>query len=165
MLDLRRLILLTALAVGVTACGPSGSTASQAASLTASLIPAATSPAATGASASGQADTEWGRIWETLPAGFPTFPGSTPSDEASADPASAILVVDGNVAKAVVTTTESKLKALGYGTDALSGPLEDGSYTLEMTGSPAGCRLMVTARPTGGLTTVTILYGSGCPTP
>jgi hypothetical protein len=32
-----------------------------------------------------------------------------------------------------------------------------------MTGSPDGCAVQVTASPTGGLTTVRILYGAGCP--
>ena len=72
-------------------------------------------------------------------------------------------MVDDNVAKAVATTTETKLKTAGYGTGALSGPLEDGTYTLEMAGSPVGCRIKVTKQRTGGLTTMTILYGAACP--
>ena len=172
----RRFVLLVTLVLGIAACGGSSSTPSQGPSPTASLIPAATSPMTAGPSATSpmtagpsatvttsQTDTAWGRIWDALPAGFPTFPGSTPSEEASSEPASATLVVDGDVAQAVATTTESKLKTAGYRTDALSGPLEDGTYTLEMRGAAAGCRIMVTAQPTGGLTTVTILYGSGCP--
>ena len=170
----RRFVLLVTLVLGIAACGGSSSTPSQGPSPTASLIPAATSPMTAGPTATvmagpsatvttSQTDTAWGRIWDALPAGFPTFPGSTPSEEASSEPASATLVVDGDVAQAVATTTESKLKTAGYRTDALSGPLEDGTYTLEMRGAAAGCRIMVTAQPTGGLTTVTILYGSGCP--
>ena len=172
--DVRRPILLATLVVGIAACGGSTASVSRGPSPTASLIPAATSPMTAGPSATvmagpsatvttSQTDTAWGRIWDALPAGFPTFPGSTPSEEASSEPASATLVVDGDVAQAVATTTESKLKTAGYRTDALSGPLEDGTYTLEMRGAAAGCRIMVTAQPTGGLTTVTILYGSGCP--
>ena len=172
--DVRRPILLATLVVGIAACGGSTASVSRGPSPTASLIPAATSPMTAGPTATvmagpsatvttSQTDTAWGRIWDALPAGFPTFPGSTPSEEASSEPASATLVVDGDVARAVATTTESKLKAGGYHTDGLSGPLEDGSYTLEMRGAAAGCRIMVTAQPTGGLTTVTILYGSGCP--
>jgi hypothetical protein len=178
--DFRRLTLLAALALGIAACGTSSATASHGALPTASLAPAATSPATTspgtagpsgtsaaagpsGTSAAGQTDTEWGRIWDALPTGFPTFPGSTPSEEASTGPASATLAVDGNVAKAVATTFESKLKAAGYSTETVAGPLEDGTYTLEMTGSAPGCRIKVLAQPTGGLTTVTILYGAACP--
>lgn len=166
MADIRRLTLLVILTLSIAACGASSTTASHGPSPTTSLAPAATATAvadAGGTSTTSQTDTEWGRIWDTLPAGFPTFPGSTPSEEASTGPASAILAVDGNVAKVVATTFESKLKAAGYATDALSGPLEDGSYTLEMTGSAPGCRIKLTAQPTGGLTTVTILYGAACP--
>jgi hypothetical protein len=166
--DLRRSAVLATLVLGVAACGGSSATPTHGASPTASLVPAATATAAahpSGTAAAGQTNTAWGRIWDTLPASFPRFPGSTPSDEASTGPASATLVVNGDVAKAVATTTETNLKATGYTTDALSGPLEDGTYTLEMTGSVPGCRVMVTAQPTGGLTTVTILYGSACPAP
>ena len=63
-----------------------------------------------------------------------------------------MLVVQGVAAKDVVTTLENGLKSAGYTTDALSGPLEDGSFILEMNGSQAGCQVQVTASPTGGLT-------------
>ena len=168
MLDIRRVAPLIALTLFIAACSTSGATASNAASPTAGPVTAATSSAApetSGTLTIGQTDTEWGRIWDALPAGFPKIPGSTPSDETATGPASATLTVDGNVAKAVAMTTESNLKAAGYRTDALSGPLEDGTYTLEMTGSAAGCRIMVTAKPTGSLTTVTVLYGAVCPAP
>lgn len=167
MLDIRRVAPLIALTLFIAACTTSGETASNAASPTAGPVTAATSSAAeaSGTLTIGQTDTEWGRIWDALPDGFPKIPGSTPSDETATGPASATLTVDGNVAKAVAMTTESNLKAAGYRTDALSGPLEDGTYTLEMTGSAAGCRIMVTAKPTGSLTTVTVLYGAVCPAP
>ena len=32
-----------------------------------------------------------------------------------------------------------------------------------MTGAAAGCKIQVQVTPTGGLTTVTILYGADCP--
>jgi len=170
--DLRCSAVLAALVLGLAACGGSSATPSHGPSPTTGLIPAATATAPPSAApsprrsaATGQTDTEWGGIWDTLPAGFPTFPGSTPSDEAATGPASATLVADGDVAKAVATTIEAKLKAAGYRTDALSGPLEDGTYTLEMTGAASGCRIMVTAQPTGGLTTVRVLYGAACPAP
>jgi len=177
MLDLRRAAALATLVLGLAACGGSSATPSHGASPTTGLIPAATATAppsaapspgrsaANRSAATGQTDTEWGRIWDALPAGFPTFPGSTPSEEAATGPASATLVAEGDVAKAVATTIEAKLKAAGYRTDALSGPLEDGTYTLEMTGAASGCRVMVTAQPTGGLTTVRVLYGAACPAP
>ena len=165
---IRHAAWLVALTLGLIACtGPAG-TATSGPSPTASLAPPATSTPTSGSSgapAAGQTDTEWGRIWDALPVGFPTFPGATSSDEGATGPASAILVIDGNVARDVTTTTESKLKEAGYRTEALSGPLEDGTFTLEVTGPAAGCRVKVTAQPTGGLTTITILYGAACPKP
>ena len=113
--------------------------------------------------ATSQSDTDWGRIWDSLPSGFPTIPGSTPSEEAASGPASATFTVNGNAAKAIATTLQTQLAATGYTTVALGGPLEDGTYTLDMTGQPAGCMLQVRAAPLGSVTTVTILYGATCP--
>ena len=131
---------------------------------TASNAPGASAPAPVGSgSTTSQTATDWGRIWDSLPAGFPTIAGSTPSEEAAVGPASAILVVDGGAAKTIATSLQTQLEAAGYTTTALGGPLEDGTYTLDMTGSPTGCMLQVTALPTGGLTTITIQYGAACP--
>ena len=111
----------------------------------------------------GQTETDWGTIWDTLPKGFPTPPGSTPAEETATGPASANLVVDGSDAKGIATGVQEALGAAGYKTKGLQGPLEDGSYVLDMTGSQADCQVQVIAAPTGGLTTITILYGAGCP--
>jgi hypothetical protein len=155
-------------AIGLAACSASASPTPPSPSTTAgpvvSSAPSAARPAATGpASTTSQTDTDWGRIWDTLPSGFPTIAGSTPADEASVGPASAILVVDGGAAKTTATSLQTKLEAAGYTTTALGGPLEDGTYTLDMTGPPTGCMLQVTATPTGGLTTIAIQYGAACP--
>jgi hypothetical protein len=165
---LATLVAVTTLAVA--ACGPSGSSATPSlGSPQTSLLPATTSgpsPSAAlpaGSAATGQTDTDWGRIWDSLPASFPKIPGSTPAEEGAIGPASATLVVQGVAAKDVVTTLGNGLKGAGYATDALSGPLEDGTYTLDMHGPQAGCQVQVTASPTGGLTTVRILYGAACP--
>lgn len=109
-----------------------------------------------------QTNTEWGRIWDGLPAGFPPIPGATP-DEATGSPASAVLIVDGTAAQSVATFLQTELQKAGYTAVGSTEPLEDGSYVLEMTGTPDGCMLQATVKPTGGLTTVTILYGTGCP--
>lgn len=159
--------LIVPVAVLLAACGSAASSGSAGpssppvASIAASNAP---SSAATGsASTATQTDTEWGRIWDSLPAGFPTIPGATVSGEAASGPASATLVVNGDAAKAIATTLQAQLQGAGYKTVGLSGPLEDRAYVLDMTGSPAGCMLQVTAAPTGSLTTVTILYGAACP--
>lgn len=113
----------------------------------------------------GQTDTDWGRIWDSLPAGFPTYPGSTPAEEAASGPASTVLAVEGVGAKTIADWMQSKLEQAPYSTEALSGPLEDGSYVLESTGSARDCRVQVSVAPLGALTTVTVRYGTGCPKP
>lgn len=158
--------VLISLTFAVAACSSAGSSTSPspsspaaAASTASSASPYAT---ASGSSTTSQTDTDWGRIWDSLPKSFPAIAGSTP-DAAAAGPASAVLVVPGDVAKTVATSLQTQLGAAGYTTTALGGPLEDGTYTLDMTGAAPGCMLQVTATPTGGLTTVTILYGAACP--
>ena len=53
----------------------------------------------------GQTETEWGVIWDTLPADFPVYEGAIPSEESASGPASANLVVDGVDPSAVATWT------------------------------------------------------------
>ena len=113
----------------------------------------------------GQTDTAWGRIWDSLPAGFPSYPGSTPAEEAASGPASAVLAVQGIDARTIAGWMQSELERATYSTEALSGPLEDGSYVLDSTGTAPGCRVQVSIAPLGGLTTVTVLYGASCPQP
>ena len=155
------------LVVALAACsGGSG------ASTTASPSPAAaaaTPPGAvqTTAPSSGpkvlQTQTAWGRIWDGLPSGFPIYPGATPDDAAGGGAASAVFAVEGNAAKDVSTFLLSELQKAGYTSVGSSQPLEDGSVVLDMTGSPAGCMVQVAVKPTGGTTSVTILYGATCP--
>ena len=161
--------VMISLVFGLAACSsaaPTSPAAPSAASGTAAPSTAESASAGAAAarrSATSQTDTDWGRIWDTLPATFPTITGSTPSEEASAGPASAIFTVDGDAAKTVTTMLQARLEAAGYTTVALGGPLEDGTYTLDMTGSPTGCMLQIRAAPIGGVTTITILYGATCP--
>jgi hypothetical protein len=146
------------------ACGSSGSSASATSSPrpVASASPSVAAPSASSASTASQTETAWGRIWDTLPAGFPPIAGSTPT-EAVDDPETATFVVQGDAAKSVATFMQSALEDAGFRTDGLSGPLEDGAYVLDAVGAPAGCMVQVTAAPLGGLTTVSILYGAVCP--
>lgn len=142
------------------ACGSSSSSVTPRPSPSASAQPSVTGSIPPAAS---QTDTEWGRIWDTLPSGFPTYPGSTPGEETATGPASANLVVDGLDAKGIATLLQTLLTQAGYKTEGLQGPLESGGYVLDMTGPVAGCKVQVSATPTGSLTTVTILYGAACP--
>lgn len=129
---------------------------------------AVTSPAASTAASTapqtGQTDTEWGRIWDSLPADFPTYPGAAPAGEAAAGPASATLTLDGDVAQAVSTWMAEQLKLQSFAVDPSATPLEDGRYVVDAR-REAGCRVEVTATPTGGQTTVTVRYGADCPKP
>ncbi len=158
--------LTIGLAVALAACSSSGTGTSP--SPTSSGAATAASPddgtptAAIGSPVA-QTDTDWGRIWDGLPAGFPTVSGSTPGDGTAAGAASADLVVDGGDAEGIANLLQTQLQDAGYTTVGSSGPLEDGSYVVDMTGSAAGCMVQVTASPMGSLTAIRILYGAACP--
>lgn len=160
------------LLLGLAACQPatgsrSPSTAESPVSSSGAPATGESSPSAGTSSPplAGQTDTAWGRIWDSLPAGFPTYPGATPAEEASTGPASAVLAVQGADPRTIAGWIQSKLEQATYSTKALNGPLEDGGYVLDSTGTAPGCRVQVSIAPLGGLTTVTVLYGAGCPRP
>ena len=168
---MKRLVLIVAVAVAtvaLVACGSSGpsgasGSATPAGPSTAASPAASTAAQPTTAGGDGQTDTPWGRIWDTLPTRFPTIPGARPSDEAATGPASATLVIDGDVARLVAAALVTQLAGAGFPTAGLGAPLEDGSYTLDATGSTPGCMVQLTVKPMGGETFVTILYGAACP--
>jgi hypothetical protein len=54
------------------------------------------------------------------------------------------------------------LDLAGYSTDQ-SGPLEDGSFVLDSTGTASGCRAQTTLTPLSGTTLMTVLFGADCP--
>ena len=172
----RRGLLLSILVTALAACGagtvsqaPSGPAAAGPASGAALPSepgsPAQVSPSAEASAPAGQTDTAWGRIWDSVPAGFPVYPGATPAGEAATGPASTVLGVQGGEAKTIAGWMQSRLEQATYSTEALSGPLENGSYVLDSTGPLPGCRVQVSIAPLGGLTTVTVLYGASCPKP
>jgi hypothetical protein len=169
----RGVTIVVLVAVGLTACGPSGSTANNGstAQTTASGAPGQphaslqgepspdTEPAASGSIT--QTDTEWGRIWDALPAGFPRYPGAAPADDAAAAAASARYQVSGSDPEAIAAWLKAGMETARFSTD-VSGPLEDGTMTLDSVGD-AGCRIQTTIAHLGGMTFVTVLYGSDCP--
>jgi hypothetical protein len=120
--------------------------------------PSAETPEPAG-SGTTQTDTEWGRIWDAIPRSFPVYPGAEPATDVG-PPASAQFVIPADVATAT-TWTKSALDATGLRT-TVSGPLEDGSMTLDSVG-PNGCAAKTTIVRTGGLTILTVLYGARCP--
>jgi hypothetical protein len=124
----------------------------------------ATSPSASNATSppggsATQTDTEWGRIWDEIPRSFPVYPGATPTTDIG-PPVSAEFVIPADV-RTATTWMKAALDASGLRT-SVSGPLEDGSMTLDSVG-PNGCAAKTTIARTGGLTLLTILYGANCP--
>ena len=154
------------LTVVLAACA-SGSTATRTPSpepsLTGSIPSGVASSAPSSGPKPGQTDTDWGRIWDGLPPRFPTYPGGTADENAAGGPASAVIVVDGLQPKFAAIYLQTNLEYAGYTMVGSLEPLEDGSVVLEMTGRPDGCAIQATATPTGGVTTVRILYGASCP--
>jgi hypothetical protein len=144
------------------ACGPGTASSSPAGATPGPDVsaPAASEPVASG-TAAGKSDTEWGPIWDTVPSGFPTYPGSTEA-EVGTEPASEVRVIEGAEPAAIASWMDQRLQAASFESDGLSGPFEDGSYVVDASGA-AGCRAQVRVAPTGGLTTITVLYGAACP--
>jgi hypothetical protein len=162
----RFVLTLTIAALALAACGSTGSSSPSSSSAQAAPSSGgggAASPAASGDTTTSQTDTAWGRIWDTLPPSFPSIPGARPSEEAATGAASANLVIEGNVARLVAAALVTQLATAGFPTSGVGTPLEDGSYTLEATGSAPGCKVQLTIKPMGGETFVTILYGAACP--
>lgn len=129
----------------------------------ASVAPSASpSGRSTAAPPAGQTDTDWGRIWDALPEAFPVYPGATPADEAATEAVSGTFALAGTDPRVVVAWMQTELERGAYRTEGLNGPFEDGSFVLDLVGS-ADCRIQVAVAPLGGLTTVTVRYGAGCP--
>jgi len=77
---------------------------------------------------------------------------------------SGTFAVNGGDANEIATSIQAALEAATYSTEALSGPLEDGSFVLDSVGQ-GDCRLQVTVTPQGGLTVMAVRYGAACSTP
>jgi hypothetical protein len=174
----RHLTLLALLALSIGACAPSTGSPTPARNVattspvsSADASPAATevaaasgqpSPDASDAPTVGQTDTEWGRIWDAVPAGFPRYPGATTADDATADPVStAYAIPDGDAAQ-IAEWMQASLEVATFSTEGLSGPYEDASYVLDSVGE-GDCRIQTRIAPLGDLILVTVLYGAGCP--
>jgi hypothetical protein len=125
-------------------------------------VPETDKPTATKAPAVTQTDTEWGRIWDALPASFPVYPGAAETEEARAgEPLSATLSTPA-AADEIVTWLQQRLELATYSTEALSGPFEDGSFVLDSVGDD-DCRIESVVSPAGGLTIIAVRYGADCP--
>jgi hypothetical protein len=109
-----------------------------------------------------QTDTEWGRIWDALPAGFPVYTDAVETEEAGAGEPVSATFSSATAADEIATWLQSRLELATYSTEALSGPLEDGSFVLDSVGDE-DCRIETTVAPAGGLTIITVRYGAACP--
>ena len=109
-----------------------------------------------------QTDTEWGRIWDAVPAGFPRYPGGTIANDATPDPVSAAYAIPQGDPAEIAEWMQTSLEVATYSTEALSGPLEDGSFVIDSVGE-ADCRIQTTIAPLGDLILVTVRYGAACP--
>lgn len=168
----RTLPVLAVLVTAVAACtgGPGATTASSAptaasAATAATAVPTASPTTAPNrsipvASPGGQTDTDWGRIWDALPPGFPVPPGSVPT-ETGAGPVTATLQLGTSVDIAADWWQEA-LEAAGFRIEARNGPLEDGSIVIDVAGA-GSCRAQTTITPLGGVTIAKILIGAECP--
>lgn len=162
---LRLLFPLLAMAIValVSACSPTEPTTTSGPS--SSHAPASdpvASAAPSAAPTTGQTDTDWGRIWDDLPNGFPVFPGATVADDATSEPASGIFAIAEGDPAEIIAWMQAALETATYSTEALSGPFEDGSVVLDSVGD-GDCRIQTVVAPAGGLTFMTIHYGAACP--
>ena len=119
-------------------------------------------PGTSSAPPASQTDTDWGRIWDAVPVGFPRYPGGTTADDATPGPVSAAYVIPSADAATIADWMQTTLETATYSTEALSGPLEDGSFVLDSVGD-ADCRIETRIAPLGEMTLVTVLYGAACP--
>ncbi len=143
------------------AASPSGEPAASAGGPSLTPVPGSAAPSSP--AIVGQTDTEWGRIWDALPATFPRYPGSIPT-EPGQGPSSATLAVPTDPATAA-SQLQSALEAEGFSTEAQSGPFEDGSIVIDSVGEPTTCRVQTRLTPQSGTTLMTVFYGAQCPAP
>jgi hypothetical protein len=162
------LVLLFAALLTAAACGGNSAatgTVDPVVSPSATIQPEQTTttpPGATAVPPMTQTDTDWGRIWDSVPPGFPVPPGAVASEEAAGGPASATWTIAGADVADLAEWMQSELELATYSTEALSGPLENGEYVLDSVGDD-GCRMEVALTPRDGLTTVSVRFGAACP--
>ena len=154
-------LALIALTLAVAGCAPNAT--SSASALPTEAPPSSPEGSQPGAAA-GQTDSEWGRIWDAVPAGFPRFPGSSIADATGPEPVSARYAVPDGDAQAITTWMQDALETATFSTEGMNGPFEDGGYVIDSVGE-GECRMQTRIAPEGGTTFIEILYGAGCPAP
>jgi hypothetical protein len=120
-----------------------------------------TVPASANASGATTTVTDWGEIWDRLPAGFPAYPGARPT-VTGGDPATAVLdlAADGSTTS---TWYQAALKAAGWTIVGANGPREDGSFDIVASKGGDDCQAEISLAPLGTTTTATIYVAAACP--
>jgi hypothetical protein len=106
----------------------------------------------------GTTQTDWGEILDTLPASFPAYPATEPTEVPETVTSALSAPAD---AAAVATWYRDAFTTGGYAVE-LSDPLEDGSRVLDAQADLPECRIQMTFRPADGSTIMTILVASAC---
>jgi hypothetical protein len=126
-------------------------------------VPGGSTAASRGAASQAtQTDTDWGRIWDGLPAWFPVPPDAVPTETGEEGAVSASLAAGGS-AQSVATFMQTGLTGAGFSFDAVGAPAEDGSLVLDAVGPDPKCMVQIRVRPLGGTTNLVVMYGAGCP--
>ena len=109
-------------------------------------------------------ETDWGRIWDTLPNDFPRS-GLDPAEETATGPASATLAVDRRRRRRRSRPSyRPGCQRARFTTSGASGPLENGGLRPRHDGSaPRAARSRSPPTPTGGLMTVRSSTGPPAP--
>jgi hypothetical protein len=166
-------ILAVALALIAAACGPSApATARPSSPSTPSAVPATPELTAVPGGAPTPVvgatvgpptttDTGFGRIWDELPASFPTLPGQQPAETGAGATSGSFAILNMDVATASQTMAAS-LRALGW-TVEVGSALEDGTVVLDAGGVREGCAAEVRFTPLSGTVAMSVLYGADCP--
>ncbi len=155
------LIAILALVAAMAACSPTPPN-SPSATASASSSDPISSAGPTAVPQTSQTDTSWGRIWDDLPSGFPTPPGATIADDATAEPVSGAFAISDGDPSQIASWMQAALETATYSTEALSGPFEDGSVIIDSVGD-GDCRIETVIAPMGGLILMTVRYGAACP--
>jgi hypothetical protein len=109
-----------------------------------------------------QTDTDWGRIWDALPAWFPVPPDAVPTETGDQGAVSASLAAGGS-AQSVASFMQTGLTGAGFSIEGSNGPAEDGGFVIDATGPDPKCKVEARVRPLSGTTNLVVLYGAGCP--
>jgi hypothetical protein len=116
-------------------------------------------PAGTSVHPPSTTSTDFGQIFDSLPASFPKLPGQEPAETGEGPTSGSFAVnMDPGAASRAMQTA---LIAAGWTAD-VGSPLEDGTVVLEAARS-SGCKAEIRFTPRSGTVIMSVLYGAACP--